>query len=205
MDVNRGPVDGSVEETVGESADAVEGGLDLTPRELAPKPARRVRPLPIVLGVGVLVAIGLVLFNGLENATTYFYNVDQALDQRSKLGDKRFRMQGNVIDGTVESNGDRTTFVLAFDGKRVAVTHTGDVPDLFQPAIPVVIEGAFVEGTTGDGKNADGLAQFHSDRIFVKHDSTYTEKNSDRLRNAKDDVQKEGGRPQAGDSDSSTP
>lgn len=179
--------------------EAADGPLDLTPRDVGPRRARRRRPWIYLVALVVVGGIGLVLFNGLENATTYFYNVDKAVAERQELGDKRFRMQGNVIDGTITKDGDRTDFLLAFGGKQVRVVHTGDVPELFQPAIPVVIEGSFVD--TGSS-----TPEFHSDRIFVRHDSTYTEKHSDRITDAERDAQQEGGpSTTTGDTGVSTP
>lgn len=173
--------------------------LDLTPREVGPRRARRRRPWIYLVGIALVVGIGLVLFNGLENATTYFYNVDKAVAERKELGDKRFRMQGNVLDGTITHDGDRTDFTLAFGGKQVRVVHTGDVPELFQPAIPVVIEGSFVD-------SGSSAPEFHSDRILVRHDSTYTEKHSDRITDAERDAQQEGGpSTTTGDTGVSTP
>lgn len=172
--------------------------LDLTPREVGPRRARRRRPWIYLVGIALVVGIGLVLFNGLENATTYFYNVDKAVAERKELGDKRFRMQGNVLDGTITHDGDRTDFTLAFGGKQVRVVHTGDVPELFQPAIPVVIEGSFVD-------SGSSAPEFHSDRILVRHDSTYTEKHTERIKDAESDVQQEGGTPTTAVPGASTP
>lgn len=173
--------------------------LDLTPREVEPRLVGRRKPWIYLVGLVVLAGIGVVLFNGLENATTYFYNVDQAVALRKDLGGKRFRMQGNVLDGTITKDGDRTEFTLAFGGREVRVVHTGDVPELFQPAIPVVIEGSFVD-------NGSSTPEFHSDRILVRHDSTYTEKHSERITDAEQDAQHEGGpSTTAGDAGANTP
>ena len=54
----------------------------------------------------------------------------------------------------------------------------GDPPELFGPKIPVVLEGSFA----ANGK------KFESDQILVRHDSTYDEKNKDRVRQANQDA-----------------
>jgi cytochrome c-type biogenesis protein CcmE len=117
----------------------------------------------IVVGL-VVVALGFLVFRGLGNATVYFKTADEAVAQREELGDRRFRIEGAVVDepedGRFEIRGDRET---------VAVVHTGDVPQLMQPGIPVVLEGHW------DGD------RFASDRIMVKHTSEYREKNPDRV------------------------
>ena len=55
------------------------------------------------------------------------------------------------------------------NGVALPVRHQGDPPELFRDSIPVVLEGRF-EGTT-----------FASDRIMIKHSSTYTAKHPDRV------------------------
>lgn len=155
--------------------------LDVTPRTAPPAGgqtgSRRGRTY---LAVGALVVIvmglGLVLFNGLRDASTFFYNVDEVVAKRDSLQNERIRVQGNVVDGTVHKTSDGVRFVLRFNGEEIPVSHIGDPPELFGPKIPVVLEGSL------DGRT------FHSDTILVRHDSTYDEKNPDRVRKAEDDA-----------------
>ena len=128
---------------------------------------------------GVLVAVvAALVFVGysLIGASTYFYNVDEAVEQRTEIGDKRIRLQGNVIEGSVE-DGDRVRFLLSFHGVSVQVEHTGEVPDLFGESIPLVVEGRFV----GE--------EFHSNRVLVKHDESYEEDHDDRITEAEIDAE----------------
>ena len=125
-----------------------------------------------------MVALAFVLFNGLRSASTFFYNVDEAAAQRSTLGTQRFRMQGNVVAGSVTTTSDGVDFVIKYKDAKVRVHHVGDPPELFGPKIPVVLEGSFA----ADGK------KFESDQILIRHDSTYDEKNKDRVREADQDA-----------------
>jgi cytochrome c-type biogenesis protein CcmE len=118
--------------------------------------------------VVVLGALGFLLYQGLGNATLYFRTADEAVAQREKLGDRRFRIEGNVLSPVAE-NGGVVRFNIESKGVQVPVTHKGDPPELFQPGIPVVLEGRF----QGDG--------FSSDRILVKHTETYVAENPDRV------------------------
>lgn len=175
MDVNGlPPLSGHHEE---ESPDA----LDITPRTGAHTAASPSTSRRRLLAVGVVVvlvgALGLVLFNGLNDAALFYRNVDEALAQRSELADSRFRMQGNVVEGTVEETSDGITFMLSFGGAQTRVVHHGSPPELFAPDIPVILEGRF-------GKDA-----FESDEILIRHDSTYTEEHKDRLDEADRDVE----------------
>jgi cytochrome c-type biogenesis protein CcmE len=129
-----------------------------TPRR---RRARR-RWLPLtVLAVVVLGLAGLV-YQGLSEASLYFRNADEAVAQRDELGDKRFRLQGTVV-GEPDIDGTSVSFQVAYNGVDVPVAHTGTPPDMFQPGIPVVLEGSW----------RDGSEVFHSDRMLIKHDETY--------------------------------
>ena len=156
-----------------ENEDAVDG-LDLTPRQAPPVgggTTDRGRRLAVI-GVLALLAVALVFvaYQGLSNATVFFRNADEAVAERETLGDRRFRLQGAVVDGSIEADGDAVRFVVTHDGVDVAVLHRGDPPELFQPGIPVVLEGRW----------SDTEPHFDSDRILVKHSEEYEEENPGR-------------------------
>ncbi|MFM7062418.1 MAG: cytochrome c maturation protein CcmE, partial [Actinomycetes bacterium] len=136
--------------------------FDLTPRtasEPLARPAGGRRKWLAVGGIGVVVAaLGFVLFNGLQSASTFFYNVDEAVARRDDLAGDRFRMQGNVVPGSVTTTEQGVSFTISYAGSQVPVDHVGDPPELFGPEIPVVLEGTFV----GD--------RFASDEILIRHD-----------------------------------
>ena len=123
----------------------------------------------VIAGVVVLAALGFLVIRGLGNATLYFRTADEAVAQREQLGDRRFRIEGSVVGGTVQAAGDATTFDIESKAVRVHVRHSGDPPELFKPGIPVVLEGRF----EGDA--------FVSDRIMVKHTEDYIAKNPERV------------------------
>lgn len=152
--------------------------MELTPRTgpnataEVPVPVRR-RRSPVVYGVLALVLLGLgvVVWQGLTSASLYFYNADEAVAKQEELGDKRFRLQGTVLGETIDETADGVDFTVAYNGVRVDVRHQGDPPELFQPGIPVVLEGRWAP--TGE--------HFDSDTIKVKHSAEYEAENEDRL------------------------
>jgi cytochrome c-type biogenesis protein CcmE len=173
-----------------ESADAASGdtagavALDVTPR--APQRSSgdggNTRKFLAIGGVVLVIgALGIVLFNGLTNAALFYYNVDEAVAKHDQLADKRFRMQGNVIKGTIHKTDGGVTFVIAYKDAQVKVVNSGAPPELFNAEIPVILEGQF-----------DG-AEFHSDQILIRHDSSYDEKNKDRVKQAEDDAKERSG------------
>jgi cytochrome c-type biogenesis protein CcmE len=144
--------------------------VDLTPA-VDDRPARKSQGRLRLAAVLVVVAaaVGFLLAQGLDSATVYFRNVDEAVADRDDLGDRRFRMQGDVVEGSVREAGGAVSFDVEFNGVTAAVLHRGDPPDLFQPGIPVVVEGRW------DGE------RFASDLIVVKHSSEYKAENPDRV------------------------
>lgn len=144
----------------------------------------------ITTGIAVVafLAAGALLVKGLTDATLFFRNADEAVAQRDSLGDKRFNLQGLVVDGTVRQQADLVLFAVEFNDVQVDVAHQGAPPQLFQEGIPVVLEGSFVSQAAPDGTeftNVDGTAaagyHYRSDRILVKHDENYEADNGERL------------------------
>lgn len=150
-------------------------GLDLTPRTAPPvggAPADRGRRIAIVGVLGVLAVVLIFMaYQGLSNATVFFRNADEAVEQKESLGTQRFRLQGSVVGSSIETEGNTVRFAVTYNDVEVDVVHLGDPPELFQPDIPVVLEGSW---------SADG-AHFESDRILVKHSETYEEDNPGRV------------------------
>jgi cytochrome c-type biogenesis protein CcmE len=154
--------------------------VELTPRT-APDPSTT-PPLPrrrsvwayVVLAV-VLVGVGVVAYQGLTSASLYFYNADEAVELRGEHT-KRIRVQGTVQEDVRDRPGGGVAFTISFNGVDMAVEHDGDPPELFEPGIPVVLEGHW----------ASSGESFLSDEILVKHDEQYEAENEDRLDDAED-------------------
>lgn len=164
--------------------------MELTPRTApaagAPTRARR-NPWAYGVLLLVLAGLGVVVYQGLTSASLYFYNADEAVEQRADLGDRRFRLQGSVVGDSIEPTDQGVDFTVAYEGVPVDVRHDGDPPELFQPGIPVVLEGRW-----------DPSGEFFaSDTIRVKHSEQYQADNADRL----DDAERGGTAGSPGESD----
>ena len=141
----------------------------MTVTDIAPSAARGRRRL-WAAGVVIAAALGFLLFQGLGEATVYFKTADEAVSQKEDLGERRFRLEGAVVPGSVKAAPGGVAFeVRGTGGGTVDVMHRGDPPELFQPDIPVVLEGRW------DGD------RYSSDRIMVKHTSEYRAENPDRV------------------------
>jgi cytochrome c-type biogenesis protein CcmE len=147
--------------------------VELTPREppQQPRTSRR-RPVVVLAIVVLLAAGGAVLVRALGDASVFFKNADEAVAERAELGDRRFRLQGTVVDGSVEPTDDGVVFTVTYNDVEVDVRHVGDPVQLFQEGIPVVLEGHW------------GPEVYESDWMAVKHSEVYEADNPDRLREA---------------------
>ena len=157
-------------------------GAELSP--LTPRPVRRSartrRWIAALVIVGVAGAVALLVSNLLGDAALFFYNADEAVERRDELASQRFRLQGTPVGDPVETFwGDRPVlaFAVGFDGAVVDVVHTGDPPELFQTGVPVVLEGAWQQGPGPGPVVAGGGWHFASDRMLVKHDNDYRNRN----------------------------
>lgn len=143
---------------------AVPAAPRLRPVKPATSKVRIVAVAAIVLG-----AIAFLVVKGLGDATVYFKTADEAVAEKASLGDRRFRIEGAVVTGSVRRDGDRVRFEIINAGETVPVLHQGDPPELFKDGIPVVLEGRW-NGNV-----------YESDRIMVKHTSEYRVQNPDRV------------------------
>lgn len=152
--------------------------MELTPRTgpVAVASRRRRSPWPVAILTIVVVALGYVAVQGLTHAAIYFYNADEAVAMREDLTDRRFRLQGSVVEGSIERTPTGASFEVTYNGVRVPVEHAGSTPEMFQPGIPVVLEGRW----------SDGGPAFESDQVLVKHSEEYEADHGDRLDDAED-------------------
>jgi len=151
---------------------------------LAPQAPREGRSnqrrwIPAVIGVAVVVAVVVLVWNLLTGAL-FFYNADEAIEQRAELGDDRFTLQGTPIDCTITSGSQGeevvTAFTVSFGGELVDVVHRGEPAELFEGGTPVVLDGNWVEASpdvVGFEPLADDGWHYSSDRMRVKHDNDY--------------------------------
>jgi cytochrome c-type biogenesis protein CcmE len=115
----------------------------------------------VVLGLACVAALGFLLWKGLTDSAVYYRTVTESVERLEAGEAERFRMAGDVVDGSVDPTDGGVEFRIT-DGTTVArVSHRGDPPELFDSGVPVVVEGRW-----------DGDV-FRSDRILIRHDNEY--------------------------------
>ncbi len=149
-----------------------EAPLEVSPLE--PPPTRRGRRRSLAVVALLVVAVGALLAQGLLSNLNYFETVKQAMSQRATLGTRDFRLEGVVAQGSIMRTASGAEFYL--DGSRpreVFVRATGSPPQLFQPNIPVVVDGHFASRTS---------SVFLATQIIVKHTANYVAQHPKRVR-----------------------
>ncbi|HWD56549.1 MAG TPA: cytochrome c maturation protein CcmE [Acidimicrobiales bacterium] len=142
---------------------AVAAGRSVVASAAATRRRRTRRRLMVVFAL-LAAALVFLLVEGLGSSLDYFDTVNQALAHRAQLGTATFRLEGNVVAGSIRSTATGADFRLSQGDHVVPVANSGSPPQLFQANIPVVVVGHFASTTSDD---------FVSNSIEVKHSSTY--------------------------------
>jgi cytochrome c-type biogenesis protein CcmE len=112
--------------------------------------------VPAVLLLGLIV----VLLVNLSGNLVYFHTPTELQDEVAPSGD-RLRLGGQVVAGTVVTEGEMLLLKVTDGREALEVIHNGVVPQLFGEGQGVIVEGTW-DGTT-----------FHSDTMLIRHDEQY--------------------------------
>lgn len=168
-----------VDDTAANEPAAKEPALDLSPRDVVPTAARGKKKPWFAYGVLALVLItgGVFVVKFLTSAIDYYCNADEIDVKESCSGDRRVRVQGAVDQGSIveSADGGIQEFTVSFNGTTIPIDYENGaaLPDLFQPCIPVVVEG-LLRGGRVEGTNVE-----------VKHSEEYEADNPDRVDDSK--------------------
>jgi len=115
-------------------------------------------------GAVVFIAIGFLAYTGFQGSATYYYTLDEFLQQKSAIQDTNVRVAGHVAADSVTREISNLTmqFTIIDGSKSLPVTYKGTVPDTFKPGIDVLIEGRL---------DKDGI--FRATTILTKCPSKY--------------------------------
>lgn len=126
-------------------------------------PARTKRLFLIFLMIGGVALAVTFALNAFNENVMFFYSPDEIAAGKAPTN-KKFRVGGLVVNGSVKRPGDGLTvhFDLTNKGKNLTVNYTGILPDLFR-------EG---QGIIANGK-LDSKGIFVADEVLAKHDENY--------------------------------
>lgn len=124
--------------------------------------ARHKRLAFLLVGLGILAAAAVLVFQALGSNMSYFFSPTEVLEGKAPK-DHVFRLGGLVKPGSLQRGQELTaTFVITDNHKDVTVRYTGILPDLFAEG-----QGAIAQGRL----DANGV--FIADEVLAKHDENY--------------------------------
>ena len=120
-----------------------------------------------ILGLS-LVAIGWIVID-FKSEEVPFISVSDLLEHHNSFSQEKFRLGGNVIDGSIQYSDDRLdiSFQLKQGESILPVTHhSAAVPDLFKDGSQVIVEGIYQNGI------------FEAENLMTKCASRYEEESN---------------------------
>lgn len=107
-------------------------------------------------------ALGFIAFGNLGENLVYYWSPSEMVAAGDRAEGATIRLGGLVEAGSVQRDGDRTSFRVT-DGTTSVPVRTSEIPPaMFREGIGVVVEGTVDRG-----------GQFTSKRLMVKHDNEY--------------------------------
>lgn len=124
---------------------------------------RHKRALFIVTGLASLAIAAALVLNAFNSNLVFFFSPTQVLANEAPKN-RSFRIGGLVEVGSVQRSSQGLTihFVVTDMAKKVPVTYTGLLPDLFKEGKGVVAQGRL---------SPDGV--FQAEQVLAKHDENY--------------------------------
>lgn len=97
----------------------------------------------ILISVLSLLLLGFLALRAFENSAAYYYTISEVAAQ--EMVEQKVRIKGQLVEGSVDYNASIPLLKFALtDGlANVAVAYPGVLPDNFQHADEVIIEGKF--------------------------------------------------------------
>ena len=118
----------------------------------------------LIGGIIVAIAVGYLSYVGFVGSATYYYTVNELMEQGSSIYGENVRVNGQVAPGSIEQERGGLTlrFSIIDNEKSLPVVYQGVVPDSFKPDSEIVAEGHL---------NSNGV--FQANTIMTKCPSKY--------------------------------
>jgi len=112
----------------------------------------------------ILVALGYLAWTGVQESKSYYVTIKELNAMDNSRYNKRLRVAGNVVPGSIQRRGSHLEFTLQEEGRTLPVVYNGTEapPDTFKDDSRALAEGQF---------GRDGV--FHARQIQAKCASKY--------------------------------
>lgn len=95
----------------------------------------------VLISILPLLVLGFLAFRAFENSAAYYYTISEVAAK--EMVEQKVRIKGALVEGSVDYNASipLLKFALTDGVANVAVVYQGVLPDNFQHADEVIIEG----------------------------------------------------------------
>jgi cytochrome c-type biogenesis protein CcmE len=104
------------------------------------------KQLKFVLGSALIVlALGYLGFSGFKESMSYYQTVPEMYASGDSAYERRLRVQGDVLPGTIVREGRAVNFVIGDEKQTLKVQYVGTdpLPDTFRDYAQAVVEGTY--------------------------------------------------------------
>jgi cytochrome c-type biogenesis protein CcmE len=102
------------------------------------------KQLKFVIGAAVIVlTLGYLGFSGFEESKAYYQTVSELYATKDTAYDKRLKVAGDVVPGSIKRDGKVIKFVISQESQTLQVQYVGTdaPPDTFVDRAQAVVEG----------------------------------------------------------------
>lgn len=97
----------------------------------------------ILGGIVIVAALAWLGFVGFQESKAYYITVDEYHSLKGEIGDKTFRLAGDVVAGSIDRTKPQMEFVIGSSETRIKVRYMGTeiIPDTFTDGSKALVEG----------------------------------------------------------------
>jgi cytochrome c-type biogenesis protein CcmE len=111
----------------------------------------------ILGGIVIVAALAWLGFVGFQESKAYYITVDEYHSLKGEIGDKTFRLAGDVIAGSIDRSGPQMEFVIGSSETTIPVRYVGTeiIPDTFTDGSKALVEGTIASDGTFQARHIE--------------------------------------------------
>jgi len=127
----------------------------------------------LVGGAVIVAALAWLGFVGFEESKAYYITVDEYHSLKGEIGDKTFRLAGDVVEGSIDRSKPQMEFLIASSETAIKVRYVGSdiIPDTFTDGSKALVEGTIAPDGTFQARNIQA-------KCASKYEAEYEQRNS---------------------------
>jgi cytochrome c-type biogenesis protein CcmE len=111
----------------------------------------------ILGGIVIIAALAWLGFVGFQESKAYYITVDEYHSLKGEIGDKTFRLAGDVVAGSIDRTGPQMEFIIGSSETTIKVRYVGSeiIPDSFTDGSKALVEGTIAPDGTFQARHIE--------------------------------------------------